>query len=111
MTLYEKIQHLCIEHKITIAELERQSGLSRGVICNWKDKSPSTDRLSKVAKTLGVTMDYLAGLTNNPYSNELTDDSITSIQRARAKMSDRDKEKMDAILRLAFEKEFSELNN
>ncbi len=108
MTLYEKIQKLCEQNNLTIAELERQAGISRGVIGNWKDKSPSVDRLSKVAKVLNVTIDYLVGLTNVPFSPEIKDNGIISIQRARTKMSDKDKEKMDTILRLAFEKEFSE---
>lgn len=105
MNLYEKIQLLCNENKISIAELERRAGLVRGVIGHWKDKSPSVDRLAKVASVLDVTIDYLVGLT------EANDSSIVSIQRARAKMNDANKKKMDDILRIAFEKEFSDNTN
>lgn len=59
MTTYDIIKGLADEKKISIAALERSSGIGNGVIARWKEGSPRSDLLYSVAKTLGVTMDDL----------------------------------------------------
>lgn len=44
---------------ITVAELERRCNLGNGTLRNWSKSYPSADKLQRVAKELGTTMDYL----------------------------------------------------
>lgn len=59
MTLLEKIQNLCKEDGITLAALERKSGLSRGSIRLWDKNTPSADKIVKVANYFKVSSDFL----------------------------------------------------
>ena len=54
-----KIVDLCWDHRITVAELERNVGFSNGVIGKWKKSNPRIDSLQKVAAYFGCTVDEL----------------------------------------------------
>ena len=58
-TILERIKQLVIQKNITIAELERRTDIGNGVIRRWDVGLPSGDKLQRVAKVLGVTIDYL----------------------------------------------------
>lgn len=57
--MLDKIKELCRERNITIAELERQACLTPKTLANWKESIPSVDKVAKVAKVLGVTIEEL----------------------------------------------------
>ena len=57
--IYENIVSLCKTKNISIAKLERETGLGNATIRTWETSSPSVDRLKKVADYLGVTIDSL----------------------------------------------------
>ena len=57
--IYENIVSLCRAKNISIAKLERETGLGNATIRTWETSSPSVDRLKKVADYLGVTIDSL----------------------------------------------------
>ena len=57
--IYERIKAEADRQGITIAELEKQSGLGNGVIGGWRKASPNARKLEAVADNLGVTVDYL----------------------------------------------------
>lgn len=57
--IYERIKAEADAQRITIAELEKRSGISNGVIGGWRTASPNARKLEAVADTLGVTVDYL----------------------------------------------------
>lgn len=57
--IYKNIKKICDERKISISQLERDSGLSNGAICKWKTTNPTVDNLKAVAKILNVTVDEL----------------------------------------------------
>jgi len=62
--LYEIIQDRCNEQGITITKLEQECGLSQNSIKKWDDDLPKTiESLVKIAKYLGVSTDYLLGLS------------------------------------------------
>lgn len=58
MNLYP-IKELCLRKKITVAELERNVGLSNGAIGKWAECSPRVDSLKRVADYFGVALDDL----------------------------------------------------
>lgn len=54
-----KIRALCKERGVTIAEVERVTGLGNGVIRRWDENSPTVSKLKPVADYFGVTVDEL----------------------------------------------------
>ncbi|NBJ71012.1 MULTISPECIES: helix-turn-helix transcriptional regulator [Clostridia] len=86
MGLVEKIKNLCKEKKITVAELERQTGISNGQIRKWDDSTPGVDKLKKVADYFDVSVDYLLGRTEKKRYYDLTEKDEQSIQKELERM-------------------------
>lgn len=61
MNVLQRIKDLANERNISLAELERQTGLSSGSITKWGKSSPSSDKLEKIADYFNVTTDYILG--------------------------------------------------
>ena len=72
MTLFERIKETAKERGISLTALSVESGLGEKTIYKWKDKEPSASRIKAVADTLGVSVDYLLGNTDemHPTSTE-----------------------------------------
>lgn len=110
-TLYERIKLLCRKRGITISQLESTLGFGNSSIKKWeKTSSPSVDKIVKVASYFNVSLDYLMGRTDieNSISDILDDKDIISFQRARMKMTQKDRDKSMQMLKLGFEYAFSD---
>ena len=59
MTLYERIEQLRKNKKISQGNLEKELGFSNGSISKWRNSNPTTERLQKIADYFGVSVDYL----------------------------------------------------
>lgn len=59
MTLYDKVKAKADELGKTISAIEAEAGVANGTIAGWRTGRPYADTLAKVAKVLGVTVDYL----------------------------------------------------
>ena len=57
--VYENVKALCDKKGISIAQLEKEAGLSNGSIGKWKNCIPKADSLQAVAKVLKVKMEKL----------------------------------------------------
>jgi transcriptional regulator with XRE-family HTH domain len=57
----ERIKALCVERGISIAELERATGIGNGTIARWGQSSPRVDKLLAVADYFGCPVGYLLG--------------------------------------------------
>lgn len=57
--LLKNIRKLCQERQTTVAQLEREIGLSNGTISKWASSSPSVNNLKAVADYFGVSLDEL----------------------------------------------------
>lgn len=57
--MLERIKRLCKERGMSVSGLEDACGVSRGTIGRWGENIPSVDRVARVAKYLGVSIDYL----------------------------------------------------
>ena len=59
--MYEKVKALAEEKKLSIAELERLSGLSNGTIGKWRDGKNGVrfESVKAVAEALGVKIEEL----------------------------------------------------
>lgn len=57
--LLENIRRLCSKKHVSIAKLERETGIGNGTISRWDTSSPSVENVQKVAAYFGVTIDEL----------------------------------------------------
>lgn len=57
--LLKNIRILCSKKPISIARLERETGISNGTISRWDTSSPTVENVQKVADYFGVTVDDL----------------------------------------------------
>lgn len=112
--LYFRIKELCQKRGITITKLESDLGFGNSSIKKWRQlTSPSVDKVIKIASYFDVSVDYLLGRSDisSSISEILGDEDIISFQRARQKMSVKDRDKMMQMLRLGFEYAFSDEDN
>lgn len=107
--IFTRIKELCAENNITVNKLESELGMSQYSIGRWKNAtSPTVDKLNRIAQYFHVSVDYLIGTTDvrTPTNELVGDQDIVSIQRAREKMTDRDKSRMMTMLKIGFEYAF-----
>lgn len=57
--IFTNISRLCKKKGISIAKLERETGLGNATVRNWSISSPTVDKLKLVADYFGVTVDAL----------------------------------------------------
>ena len=57
--ILENITRLCKEKGVSIARLERETGISNGTISRWGVSSPTVNNLKAVADYFGVDLDDL----------------------------------------------------
>lgn len=61
--IVEKIKERAAVKGLTIRKLEITAELSNGAIARWNEKTPSIDKVFRVAKVLGCTVDELIAET------------------------------------------------
>ncbi len=61
MTLFEKVEDLCIRNNTNISAMARKADIERQTIFFWKDRNadPRLSTLKKIADFFGVTVDSL----------------------------------------------------
>ena len=57
--MVDKIKDLAKGKGITVAEVEKQAGISHGAIGKWDTSKPLAENLQKVAAVLGVKIEDL----------------------------------------------------
>ena len=70
MSLVGCIRRLCLDHSITVAQLERETGLASRTIGRWDESKPSVDKVQKVAEYFDVSVDYLLGIEKEPVATD-----------------------------------------
>ena len=99
MTIVERIQSKAKEKGITIKELEREAGLSNGIIRRWNDSSPQCNKLLIVANYLQVSLDWLVLGEENTIELSLSKTEQKIINAYRAVSPDK-QEAIRAILKV-----------
>lgn len=61
LTLVDKIRTLARQRDMSLPQLEQELGLGNGTISRWRNSSPNTEKLQKIADYFNVSMDYLLG--------------------------------------------------
>ena len=64
MAIVQRIKETAKERGILLKDLASQLGMSSSTFYRWDDNLPSVDRVVAVAQCLGVSVDYLVGLTD-----------------------------------------------
>lgn len=107
MSIGNNIRNLRKDRGLTQKELAEKCDLSRSYIADLeRDRyNPSLDSLKIVAHGLGVNVSRLLGEEKNENNKDC---DIRKIERARNKMTPKDKEKMMKILEASFEDYFNE---
>lgn len=76
----DRIVELAKAKKISLPKLEEALGFGNGTIVKWDNASPRLDGLSAVADYFDVSLDYLAGRTDNPKGIIVAHQLIESIE-------------------------------
>lgn len=72
--IVSSIKQLCKSNNITVTQLEKEVGMSQGLISKWKDKTPSLDKIIDIANYFHVTLDEVVGHSlniNDDFFNKL----------------------------------------
>ncbi|MDF9622748.1 helix-turn-helix transcriptional regulator [Bacillus cereus] len=80
MGVTEIIKQLCQKRDISVSTLEKELGFGQNTIYQWKKRTPSVERVQKVAEYFDVSIDYLLGRTKKQYW-ELTEKDEKDIQK------------------------------
>lgn len=102
MTTFERIKGLAKRRGYTLSELNDKAGLGTNSIYHWKNKTPSTHSLNKVAKVLGVSTDYLLGndTENGKAKNLSVDEAIDGLRPYQGKpITDGQKEVLKDLIK------------
>lgn len=59
MNIVQRIRRLCSDKGITLAELERTTGIANGTISKWEKSDPKAKTVKAVADFFKVSTDYL----------------------------------------------------
>ena len=73
-----RIVDKCWENRITVAELERNAGLSNGAISKWKNVSPRLESIQRIASYFGCGVDDLIVSNEIANRNPCKEKSVTS---------------------------------
>ena len=86
MDTFDRIEALLKEKGMTQADLSRATGISTGLISQWKKRmqSPSAEKLKLVADVFGVTVDYLMNGENKNTPPALTKKDERDIEKILA---------------------------
>ena len=71
--IYTNIVKLCQARKISVARLEKETGLGNATIRGWNTSSPTVEKLKAVADYFGVTVD---DLLSEPKEGEIHDSGL-----------------------------------
>ncbi len=78
--LYNRIEDLCLDRKVSITTMCKESGASRASLSDLKvgrKQSLSADTLSKIAAYFSVSVDYLLGKDNKKAPTDLGERSVS----------------------------------
>lgn len=91
------------ENDFSQEELANKLDMKRSNVANYEAGRvvPPGNALLEMSNIFNVTTDYLLGSTNNPYSNiSLDDNDLKQIQRQRSKLTGKDRERMENMIKM-----------
>ena len=98
MNTYEIIKELAKEKKMSIRQLEMNFGYSTGYLAKWKNNTPNSDELSRIADFFNVSVDYLLGRETASKETELRKALENVLSFDGEEMTESDKEAIIAYM-------------
>lgn len=98
MNTYEIIKELAKEKKMSIRQLEMNFGYSNGYLAKWKNNTPNSDELSRIADFFNVSVDYLLGRETPTKETELRKALENVLSFDGEEMTESDKEAIIAYM-------------
>lgn len=76
--MYSIFEKLLKDKQLTLYRVAKDVGISKNTLYAWRDGLyiPKTEKLSKIATYLGVTVDYLMGNTDNTEKKPVLEDEL-----------------------------------
>lgn len=105
----ERLSELMSRYKLSQKELAAKAGVTESAMSYYVkgERTPRSDVLTRVAKALNTTTDYLLGTTANPVSNSKQDE-LQYLQRNLGKLDPQQLKKAENILKAAFDDIFDD---
>lgn len=99
-----RVRDLRKKANLSQEELAQKLGVTKSGVAMWETRGvvPKNETLKKICDILGTTADYLLGIGEANENNA----TINSIQRGLCRLDEKDLEKAEGILRLAFSEAF-----
>ena len=100
----ERVRELRDSKTLSQEALAEKVGVTKSGVAMWETKGvvPRKETLEKICDVLGTTTDYLLGIGEI----DITNAKINSIQRGLSKLNEKDLDRAEGILRLAFTEAF-----
>ena len=108
MTTFERIKYLADKQGKNLKTVATDLGFSENAIYKWKNQSPTTENLTKVADYFSVTLDFLVGREsihvpkNNEPAKDLNDVLDGMMSFDGKPMTENDREAIRAYLQGRF---------
>ena len=80
MSLFQRIKSSAKEAGISLTALAEKTGIPSKAMWRWDENKPAVDKVASVAIALGVSIDYLMGLTDIKTPATLSGDGLTDSQ-------------------------------
>lgn len=85
MTFYERVYQTAKNRGLSIKQLAQKMGVSDATIYTWKKTgAPTGKNLTLVSKTLGVSVDYLLGNTDETRPTKKNPNEMDSVELDKA---------------------------
>ena len=103
----DRISSLMLKQKITQKQLAEKAGVTESAMSYYVkgDRTPRSDVLSRIAKALGTTTDYLLG---NEVVSVQDENKLTYLQRNLGKLDEEQLKKAETVLKAVFDDIFED---
>ncbi len=103
MDTVEIIFNLLQENNTTAAIVSREADISESLFSHWKrgTQKPAIDAVVKLAKYFNISLEYMLGLSENPYLSDNLTKSETDLIKKYNALDTEGKEAIDGILDFA----------
>ena len=72
--IVDSIKKLCKDKNITVSQLEKETGLSQGLVSKWMNTTPSLDKIVDIADYFHTSIDEVVG-----YNQSLNDEFLNKL--------------------------------
>lgn len=83
MSPFERVKEISKKRGLSLQKVATDAGLGINAVYRWKTQNPTSSSISKVAKVLNVSTDYLLGNTDEMMPNKKSPEDYSSDELIR----------------------------